>query len=72
MDDPVFLEISSSADELHRVAAAGNMADMFPILEYFPNRVVRVIKTTLAQFLAYLDERLKEHRAEFDPGKIID
>ena len=71
MDDPVFLDISRSAEEINKLIAGGSLSDVFPILQYLPSRVLTLIRTTLDRFLGYLHENLQEHRAEFDPGEFF-
>ncbi|XP_054858681.1 cytochrome P450 1A5-like [Eublepharis macularius] len=71
-DDQELLSIVNLSNDFGEAAASGNPADFIPILQYLPNRTMKVFKDLNMQFSAFIRKIVKDHYISFDKENIRD
>ncbi|XP_007436918.1 cytochrome P450 1A5-like [Python bivittatus] len=71
-EDQELLSIVDINNDFGAVAASGNPADFFPILQYLPSRSIETFKDLNQRFNMLVENLVKEHYVSFDKNNIRD
>ncbi|KAM3827815.1 cytochrome P450 1A5-like [Vipera latastei] len=71
-EDQELLKIVDINNDFGLVAASGNPADFFPILQYLPNRSMEAFKDLNRRFNVLMRKLVEEHYEGFDKNNIRD
>ena len=71
LDDPEFVAIYRSIDDLTKAIGNGLAADYFPLLRYVPTPALKKVKQCMNNAKDFLEKHLDEHRKSYNPSKHI-
>ncbi|KAF4113400.1 hypothetical protein G5714_005945 [Onychostoma macrolepis] len=71
-DDKEFLTIVNTNNEVLRLFAAGNLADIFPIFRYLPSPSLRKLLQYIDRMNNFMERNITEHLITFDRNCIRD
>nr|XP_033776368.1 cytochrome P450 1A5 [Geotrypetes seraphini]XP_033776369.1 cytochrome P450 1A5 [Geotrypetes seraphini] len=71
-DDQELLNLVNLTDEFGKAAAAGNLADFIPMLQYLPNQTMKVFVDLNRRFQCFVQKLVNEHYKSFDKNNIRD